>query len=121
LLGAGAAAVFNTSNTPREREEAAFGDPLEAIWKKCIFGLCGVKTVRRKTFSVVVTSTAAEREGWLARVREMVAREFPSEAKTVEVPESVQLDLRPASAPMKPSFRFHALLRTSPSQMAPAI
>jgi len=44
LLQAKAAVVFNTSNTPPQREQAAFGDPLETIWKNCIFDLCGVKT-----------------------------------------------------------------------------
>ncbi|HOO78696.1 MAG TPA: NAD(P)H-dependent oxidoreductase, partial [bacterium] len=42
LLRARAAVVFNTSDTPPERELRAFGDPLETIWKNCIFGLCGV-------------------------------------------------------------------------------
>ena len=77
LLRARSALVFNTSNTPEERELAAFGDPLEALWKRCVFGLCGVDDVRRRTFSVVVTSTQEERRGWLGEVREMVARRFP--------------------------------------------
>ncbi|MEI3477873.1 MAG: hypothetical protein V8Q84_00790 [Bilophila sp.] len=34
--------VFNTSNTPEERERTVFGDPLERIWKDCIFAFCGV-------------------------------------------------------------------------------
>jgi putative NADPH-quinone reductase len=76
-LRARSALVFNTSNTPEERELAAFGDPLEALWKRCVFGLCGVDDVRRRTFSVVVTSTQEERRGWLGEVREMVARRFP--------------------------------------------
>ena len=80
LLKARAAIVFNTSNTPKEREEAVFGDPLEAIWKKCVFDLCGVKTVHRKTFRVVVTSTEKQRQEWLDQVREAVAGYFPAEA-----------------------------------------
>jgi putative NADPH-quinone reductase len=28
--------IFNTSNTGTERENAVFGDPLEALWKKQI-------------------------------------------------------------------------------------
>jgi putative NADPH-quinone reductase len=78
-LKARAAIVFNTSNTPGEREKSVFGDPLDALWKKCIFDLCGVKTVHREMFGVVITSTAEQRAGWLARVREMVAGEFPAE------------------------------------------
>jgi len=78
LLRARCAIVFNTSNTPEEREREAFGDPLETLWKRCIFGLCGVNDVRRRTFSVVVTSTLEERRGWLAEVRETVGKRFPA-------------------------------------------
>jgi len=35
LLRAKTAIVFNTSNTPQERELTAFGDPLETLWKNC--------------------------------------------------------------------------------------
>ena len=72
LLRAKAAVVFNTSNTPRERELAVFGDPLETLWKNCIFRLCGVRLFYRKNFAVVVTSTPAQREIWLEEVREML-------------------------------------------------
>ena len=43
LLKARAAIVFNTANTPEDRERETFGDPLESLWKKCVFDLCGVK------------------------------------------------------------------------------
>jgi putative NADPH-quinone reductase len=39
LLKAKSALVFNTSNTPAKREQKVFGDPLEALWKACIFDL----------------------------------------------------------------------------------
>ena len=77
LLRAKAALVFNTSNTPRERELAAFGDPLERLWRDCIFSLCGVPAVHRRMFPVVVTSTDEERRRWLGEVREMVKKVFP--------------------------------------------
>ena len=77
LLKARAALVFNTSNTPRKRELEVFGDPLETLWKTCIFDLCGVKTFYRRMFGMVVTSTLEERQGWLAEVREAVRRFFP--------------------------------------------
>ena len=70
LLQAKAAVVFTTSNTPRERELAVFGDPLETLWKNCIFGLCGVPLFFRKNFAVMVTSTPAQRQAWLAEVKE---------------------------------------------------
>jgi NAD(P)H dehydrogenase (quinone) len=76
LLKVRAALVFNTSNTNPRRERKVFGDPLETLWKNCVFGLCGVKTFYRRTFGVVVTSTRAEREAWLEEARETVARFF---------------------------------------------
>jgi NAD(P)H dehydrogenase (quinone) len=77
LLKAKAALVFNTSNTPEERELKVFGDPLETLWKNCIFGLCGVTAFYREMFGVIVTSTAEQRDQWLARVQQVVARYFP--------------------------------------------
>jgi putative NADPH-quinone reductase len=77
LLRAGRAVVFNTSNTPADRERDVFGDPLEAIWKRCVFDLCGVRDVRRRTFAVVVTSTPGERAEWLREVEAIVAEAFP--------------------------------------------
>ena len=76
LLRARGAVVFNTANTPREREVAVFGDPLELIWKNCVFGLCGVKEFYRRTFEVVVTSTPEERAQWLDEVENMLAGIF---------------------------------------------
>ncbi|MGA2401023.1 MAG: NAD(P)H-dependent oxidoreductase [Syntrophobacteraceae bacterium] len=77
LLRAGTAAVFNTSNTATEREINIFGDPLETIWRNCIFGLCGVKGFYRRTFNVIVTSTADQRKQWLDEVRGTIGRLFP--------------------------------------------
>jgi putative NADPH-quinone reductase len=77
LLKAKAAIVFNTANTPDEREREIFGDPLETLWKRCVFDLCGVKNVQRRTFAVVVTSTPAQRAAWLQEARAIVGRCFP--------------------------------------------
>lgn len=77
LLRAKTAVVLNTSNTPPERERDAFGDPLDAIWRRCVFELCGVRDVRRRTFSVVVTSTAEQRRAWLADAAALVTDAFP--------------------------------------------
>ena len=77
LLRARAAIVFNTSNTDPERELNVFGDPLEMIWKNCVFGLCGVRVFHRRTFSVIVTSTDAQRKQWLDEVRISIASAFP--------------------------------------------
>jgi NAD(P)H dehydrogenase (quinone) len=77
LLKARAAIVFNTANTPDDREREVFGDPLELLWKKCVFDLCGIKRVHRRPFTVVVTSTPEQRADWLAEVRIIVSTHFP--------------------------------------------
>jgi putative NADPH-quinone reductase len=77
LLRARSAVVLNTANTLPEREDRVFGDPLERIWKDCVFGLCGVRHVERRTFTVLVTSTHAQRRGWLDEARALVSRTFP--------------------------------------------
>jgi putative NADPH-quinone reductase len=76
LLRARIALVFNTANTPQEKEEALFGDPLETHWRKCVFGLCGVRSVRRWTFGPVITSTPDQRQNWIAEVQAGVAEAF---------------------------------------------
>ena len=77
LLRARTAVVLNTSNTPADREQHAFGDPLESIWRRCIFELCGVRDVRRRTYSVVVTSTPELRARWLADAEDIASTAFP--------------------------------------------
>jgi NAD(P)H dehydrogenase (quinone) len=80
LLQARAAVVFNTSNTPDEREVAVFGDPLEMIWRRCIFDLCGVQTFCRRTFNVIITSSPAQRQHWLNEARDTVVDLFSGPA-----------------------------------------
>lgn len=77
LLRASCALVFNTSNTETSREQQVFGDPLQAIWKNCIFDLCGVASFHRRMFNVVVTSSEAVRSGWLKEVASITGRLFP--------------------------------------------
>ncbi len=79
LLAGKVALAFNTSNTPREREMAVFGDPLAAFWKTSIFGFCGITEHYRTTFSVIVTSTEEQRKTWLSDVAAAVDRHFPKE------------------------------------------
>ncbi len=76
LLKAGAALVFTTSNTAEERESSVFGDPLETIWKNCVFGLCGVKNFYRRNFAIIVTSTLVQRGEWLREVAQITGRYF---------------------------------------------
>jgi NAD(P)H dehydrogenase (quinone) len=77
LLVAEAAIVFNTSNTPADREKLIFGDPLERIWKECVFDFCGIKNFHRKMFRVVASSTVKERDSWLKEVKETINNYFP--------------------------------------------
>ena len=76
LLEAQAALVFNTANTSEKRENEVFGDPLQLLWKNCIFDLCGVPTFYRKMYRVIVTSTAEDRRAWLDEVRVTVKTYF---------------------------------------------
>lgn len=73
LLVARHAFVFNTSNTPIERERLVFGDPLEAIWKRCVFGLCGVDAVTRRMVGPVSGSTAGQRDEWIRDAAQTIA------------------------------------------------
>jgi putative NADPH-quinone reductase len=66
------AIVVNTSNTSAEREALAFGDPLEMLWKNCVFGLCGVSSVIRCMYAPVSGSTAQQRAAWLSEVTALV-------------------------------------------------
>ena len=77
LLKASSAVVFNTSNTEAYRERVIFGDPLETLWKNCIFGLCGITQFYRKTFGMVVVSSKEQRLKWLEEVNQTVNTLFP--------------------------------------------
>lgn len=74
LLKARCAIILNTSDTAIERERAVFGDPLDTLWRKCIFNYCGVAEVVHHTYSVVTNSTLEERQAWLAHARSLVTQ-----------------------------------------------
>lgn len=80
LLCARTAVVFNTGNTEAERERRVFGDPLDTLWKNCIFGLCGVDDFHRRLFTVVITSTEEQRLEWLTEVQRTMEERFPGTA-----------------------------------------
>src|SRR3990167_5055792 len=61
ILTARHALIFNTSNTPTQRELEVFGDPLENLWRKSIFGLCGVSSVQRRMFGPMAASSIQQR------------------------------------------------------------
>jgi len=77
LLRAMVALVFNTSNTETVREQKVFGDPLETIWKNCIFDFCGVANFYRRMFNIVVVSSDEQRKEWLEEVRQTIDKYFP--------------------------------------------
>jgi NAD(P)H dehydrogenase (quinone) len=77
LLKATTAIIINTSNTNETRENEVFGDPLELIWKNCIFNLCGIKNFYRKMFRIVITSNDEMRKNWLKDVAETIENYFP--------------------------------------------
>jgi len=81
LLAGKSALVITTSNTPREDELKIFGDPLENLWKTCIFGFCGVTDFLRRNFESIVLSTPDQRAEWLQEVRRLVRGRFPASGK----------------------------------------
>ncbi|HWA36360.1 MAG TPA: NAD(P)H-dependent oxidoreductase [Burkholderiales bacterium] len=74
LLRARCGLVFNTSETPWERELAVFGNPLERTWRDGVFAFCGVERFERAVYGPMSTSTAAMRERWLGEVRSLVEK-----------------------------------------------
>lgn len=85
LLKAKIGLVFNTSNTSEERENKVFRDPLETLWRNCIFDLCGTKKFDRKMFRIVVTSSEEQRKLWLGEVTKMIDKYFPKKKKKYKV------------------------------------
>ncbi len=82
LLRAKAVVVLNTSNTKEEREQTVFGDPLDAIWRRCIFELCGVRSFHRRMFTIVVTSTRKQRTAWIEEAKAICRKAFEGDSQT---------------------------------------
>lgn len=78
LLSGKRAVVFTTSNTPRDDELRLYGDPLENLWRTCVFGMCGVADFHRRNFEPIVLSTPEQRQGWLEEVRAIIRQRFPA-------------------------------------------
>jgi putative NADPH-quinone reductase len=68
--------VVNTSDTTEDRERTLFGDPLEAIWRRCLAPYLGEPEVRRLVLRVVAGAGASERATWLDDVEAEVLRLF---------------------------------------------
>lgn len=56
---------YSIHRTQNLKEKKVFGDPLELIWKNCIFDLCGVSNFYRRMFNIVITNRESQRIKWL--------------------------------------------------------
>jgi NAD(P)H dehydrogenase (quinone) len=57
-------------------EVNVFGDPLENLWKTCIFGMCGVEDFTRRNFEPIILSTPEDRAGWIDETKTMMRERF---------------------------------------------
>lgn len=60
--------VVNTSDTPADREAEVYGDPLDAIWRRCLGPYLGDPALERLVLRVVAEADEAQRAAWLAEV-----------------------------------------------------
>jgi NAD(P)H dehydrogenase (quinone) len=65
--------VLNTANTPQDKEDLLYGDPLQAHWIRVVFGMCGVPRVHRRNFCPVIVSTPEIRHQWLEEAGALAA------------------------------------------------
>ncbi|MCR6482006.1 NAD(P)H-dependent oxidoreductase [Amycolatopsis sp. OK19-0408] len=70
--------VVNTSDTTEERERTLFGDPLDAIWRRCLAPYLGEPAVERVVFRVVADASEKRRAEWLDDVEAVVRRSLTS-------------------------------------------
>lgn len=68
--------VVNTSDTTAEREAAVFGDPLEAIWGRCLAPYLGDPSFVRQVLRPVTDATAVQRADWLDDTAELTRSLF---------------------------------------------
>ena len=66
--------VLNTSNTEEDRENNYFHDPLENIWKQCVFAFCGIEKYYRRMFRIIADSNMEERKEWLAEAESIAEK-----------------------------------------------
>lgn len=68
--------VVNTSDTTEDRERTLFGDPLDAIWRRCLAPYLGEPEVRRVVLRVVADADDDRRAAWLDDVEAEVRTLF---------------------------------------------
>ncbi len=78
LLGVKRMLVVNTSDTSAEREAELFGDPLDAIWRRCLAPYLGEPEVARMVLRIVADADDAQRAAWLDDVEHRVKELFES-------------------------------------------
>ena len=66
--------VLNTGDTPAERERDVFGDPLDAIWRRCVGAYLHRAVVERVLAGPLGDATDETRTRWLAQVRHAAER-----------------------------------------------
>lgn len=71
LLNLRSVLVLNTGDTPAHREYKAFGDPLDAIWRRCVGTYIRPAKVHRMLAGPLGGSDEEQRDGWLAQARAM--------------------------------------------------
>jgi len=85
LLTSMTAIALVTSDVPLERELRVFKNPLETIWKNCIFGFSEVKDSTFKLITSVFHSSQDEREKWLNEIEELINLKFPTQKNTIKL------------------------------------
>lgn len=66
--------VVNTSDTTAAREAELFGDPLEAIWARCLAPYLGEPRVERIVLRVVADADTVQRQHWLQKIEDRSAQ-----------------------------------------------
>jgi NAD(P)H dehydrogenase (quinone) len=80
LTGARKALVLNTCMTPEDVDRAHYGDPLENLWKNCVFAFCGLTDFHRRYFRMVQAVPPEARQEMLDEVKAAVDQLFPAGA-----------------------------------------
>lgn len=82
--------IINTSDTTEERETELFGDPLEAIWTRCLPAYLGQPEVRRLVLRVVAEADEAQRRQWLDEIADLAAAEADDVTRSVHLRDAVE-------------------------------
>jgi putative NADPH-quinone reductase len=72
MLRADRAVLLNTANSAPAQQWGG-ADPLEEWWRNTVLGMCGVRNMARRLYAPIMTSSAEQRERWLADAEECAA------------------------------------------------